>query len=209
MAKDRVQPEAIKCFLPHFVVRADGGYTFAVPENQEGRADICLTRSGAAVDVEVKNGRDGFNFHEWRIDQRTYALKCQKEGHPYWIWLCLGTGRPNHTPPAEYYRDPDLIKGWLANHRPRKTWLIPLAYWLFAERTVVAHQYTIPYIAKKGMNVGIQQNSLDAVTLFRNFELSWVNSNDGWAIPNVHLFYQLHMKHFVTSSEPESTGVFA
>ena len=125
--------------------------------------------------IEVKNGLRTFDLNHWRENQRLWASRfcvAPPFATPYWIWLAIGLDPPNRNP---------------QNHEPRKTWLLPCGKLLQVEARLKPIQNTLVYRAGKGHKREIQDLSLDAVTLLRDYELSWAGKG-AWTIPPAHQF---------------------
>lgn len=168
-----------------YISRADPTEKFATA-GENGRSDLVVLKNGRGVAVEIKSGKTGFNFTDWRSNQREWASKyCAMCGVPYFIWLNLGEARQKS----------DLDRGKLL----RRAWLIPEKIFLEAEDKIKAVQTTLPYQVGKGYNTFLQENKLDAITLFKDFELSWsklvipwnkAQAKYCWVIPTDHPFYK-------------------
>jgi hypothetical protein len=162
-----------------FGVRADPTTRFATA-GENGRADQMIVRGGRGCYIEAKTGTTGFDFDTLRPNQREW-IESFALPEPYrmevWIWLAMGTDRPNNT-------QPDAL--------PRKHWLIPYPVMLHVEKQVRPIQRTLPYRAGKGMRKEIQEQKLDALNLLRLWELEWVGGGV-WDIPEGHLFHTIHL----------------
>lgn len=173
--------------MQSYISRADPTEKWATA-GENGRSDLIVLKNGKGAAVEIKSGNKGFNFSDWRENQREWAkVYCAMCNVPYWIWLNLGETRLKG----------DLAKGKLL----RRAWLIPEKDFLEAEEKIKSVQTTLPYEAVKGYSTFLQDNNLDALTLFKKYELSWSKLNIPWTptqskycwyIPNEHPFY----KHF-------------
>ena len=144
-----------------------------------GRADLMVVKNGYGCYIEIKSGKTGFLFSHYEPHQRqwaeTYALPIPYQT-PVWIWLFLGTDPPNRNP---------------ERYVPRKAWLVPYFAFLEVEQMIAPYQATLPYRVKKGLRKELQEGSLDACTLFRDYELQW-NGGGVWMCPESHLFRQVY-----------------
>ena len=120
-----------------------------------GRPDYlcCLGTYGFAI--EVKASELSFPFSAFKEKQRRWAEWWTSElrGH-YYLWLCMG----------KRVNDKEF---------PRRTWLIPLGYFLTVEKDITQYQKSIPYRAVKGHMKVLQAHHLDAVHLLAPYELEW------------------------------------
>lgn len=125
-----------------------------------GRADICALQNGKAVNVEVKCGSVTFDLRNWRDNQRRWAEMSQAYPYnvPYYIFLTMGT------------HDADYNKEM---YDPKRSWLIPSQYMLHIIEIITPIQNTLVYRIKKGINKRLQDNSYDAITLLKKYELIW------------------------------------
>lgn len=121
------------------------------------RPDIILSHAG----IECKTSKDRFDFDSISEGQRNWANSRTEEGYEYYLAL-------------QIYSDEE-----------KKAWLVDWNYWISVEVILkgTANQNSIPLRARRGMNKVVQEHSLDAVTLLRDYELKW---NKGWTIPDNH-----------------------
>jgi len=171
--------------------RPDGGNN-----GESGRADVIAYRNSLAVAIEFKYGKTGFNpFSKtagWKRKQRLWARRwcIQEFGVDYYLFLSMGT-HPPHYHPEKYM--------------PRRSWLIPYHAMRSLERVFIlaqmagdtAIQQTIPYRAGKGYSTFLQEHKLDAIHLFRDYELVWQKGSNGkpgyWQCPEQHIFFQRYL----------------
>ncbi len=181
-----------------FITRTDVTSKFSGVNGKDiGRADIFAARNGRAVNIEVKNGKHGFNLEDWRSNQRQWAEYTMRPPFsiPYYVYLTLGIH------PANYRNDVYL---------PKRTWLIPYDVMIEVNQKIMQFQKTLVYCIKKGMNKNIQKHKLDAISLLEPYELKWkkngslekpswtyylesedrrnVNYGGFWVIPENHEF---------------------
>lgn len=166
-----------------------------------GRCDVFAARMGKAVSIEIKNGKTSFQLDHLREPQREWAEWTMKEPYcvEYYIYLTIGKNPPNWSP---------------GKYIPKVSWLIPYQSYLEVEEKVNAIQKSIPYRAGKGMRKEIQENKLDALTLYKPWELVWKPNNSlikpewltkeetgitnkyggFWIIPDTHIFYKKYIQ---------------
>lgn len=129
-----------------------------------GRADIACMKGGKAVNVEVKCGDMRFDLRDWRENQREWALRTQDFPYEvqYYIFLTMGIDKPNYLP-KKYF--------------PKKSWLIPSRNMFDVISKISPIQHSLIYRIKKGTNKEFQKLGYDAVTLLRDYELTWAKNN--------------------------------
>lgn len=182
--------------------RTDPTNPYGGNDGEAGRADVMCYIRGLSVAVEFKAGKAGFDFAHWRANQREWAKRwCVGVfGTDYYIFLTVGSHPSNYNP---------------EKYSPKRSWLVPMSAFLFTESAfenkqrkagVVVPQRTIPYRATKGYSRVLQENKLDAVTMFRAYELPWTKGSDGkpgyWSCPKLHPFYVRYLL-------PKRTRVFS
>lgn len=187
-----------------FSTRTDVTSEFAgISGSDIGRADVFAARMGKAVHVEIKRGIETFNLEDWRINQRQWGAWTSAPPFcvPYYLFLTLG----KH--PANYNE---------RSYMPKKTWLVPLHAMLEVAARVQAVQKSMVYKLRPKMKKALQQGQLDAITLLKEYELSWVSntqivkpdwmSDSGspyggfWIVPSDHEFYKRYI-------DPAANGI--
>jgi len=138
-----------------------------------GRPDNYVTLGRQSCMIEVKWGGLSFPFSSFTEEQRDWGSWYVTERNGvYCVWLSMGK-RINH------------------NTHPRMTWLVPLRDFLAAR--VMVPQKSLPYSvdgrgykkSMKGLSNGFLFPSLDAVHIFRNYELAW-EGRGVWSLPDNH-----------------------
>jgi hypothetical protein len=124
------------------------------------RPDIIIANEG----IEVKESDDRIAFNAISDGQREWADKRTEEGFKYWIALQLGRDRPDSKSPNR-----------------KRAWLVPWVKWLEMEKTLSQYQKSLPLLISPNSKNVLKDNSLDAVTIFHDYELEWKKS---WRIKN-------------------------
>lgn len=150
-------------------------------QTEPGSADIMLHLRGGCA-IEVKTGFNGtFRFKDWRENQREWATEYVKNTLNFY-WLAIVFEGMEECP-------------FSSLRNPKHAFLLPEARVWDAEETFMTLQESFPYKAKKGMLREIQENNLDAVTLWKDYGLLW-QPRLGWQIPETHLFYKTYVDPF-------------
>lgn len=149
-----------------FITRTDVTSRFIGHDKADdiGRADIFAGKGGRALNLEIKQAESSFNLDNLRQNQHDYAVWSMGFPFeiPYWLYFTMGK-HPAHYNPAKY--------------SPKMSWVLPYHIWKQADDAVRPHQKSLVFKAKKGMNKAIQALKLDAVTLFKGYELTWAENN--------------------------------
>jgi hypothetical protein len=195
-----------------FQTRSDPTSRFV---EQPGRSDYTVTQM-IGVNVECKQGGDGVDMTHLRENQREWAEKfslAEPFCTPYWIFLTIGTDSAMTTMGKlrKIYK-----KNKPSIYLPKKTWFVPYEKYIEVENKIKPYQSTLPYMIRPGMRREMQDNMLDALTLFKGYELVWNPSNSLlkpawfspktdekfgygiWTIPESHPFWQMLRKDLVT-----------
>lgn len=151
------------------------------------RPDIIIANEG----IEVKEADDRIAFNAISDGQREWADKRTEEGFKYWIALQLGRDRPDSK-----------------SVNKKRAWLIPWTKWKEMEATLSEYQKSLPLIVSSKSKNALKDNSLDAITIFYDYELKW---DGGWKIPTNHLYnYSLQdkLKQLVPFNISEVNGMY-
>lgn len=158
----------------NFGWRADIANPKGNPEQERARADGMFVYGGFGGYVEIKSSRGlGWDMRGWRDDQREwYRDFCQPFHTPLFIWLNI---EGNKLPNAKV----SLEQG----SYPRKAWLVPAPIMLEVHMVMKHHydQDTLPYHARPGINIGMQRDGFDALSLFADYEIKWLGKK-AWDI---------------------------
>lgn len=163
-----------------------GAYTRTAPTVAPGKQMIPIQRSSADTyfllngggAIETKTGHAGTfpmgtepkTGPGLRQDQIDWGIEFQqKSGCIYWVFVVYET---KDSP-------------WRV---PRDAFLIPLNAVL--ETMAKLPQKSLPYQVRKGMRLEIQNNFMDATSLWNEYRLYW---KSGWVVPEEHLFHRLYI----------------
>jgi hypothetical protein len=150
-----------------FITRSDVTSQFVGWDAKKdiGRSDIFAARNWMPINVEVKQGVTGFLMPDWTDKQRNWGLVTSEYPFciPYYVFLTLGN------------QPVDLTEG--ENIFPRRSWLIPLEKFLSVDQIVNQYQKTLVYRVGKRSKVKMREANVDAVTMLKDYELSWAKSN--------------------------------
>jgi hypothetical protein len=135
-------------------------------------ADIFIPR----LVIEVKTARKGlFSFvNDWKPEQRAWAEKhCRPSGAEYWVAVVYDRINSN----------------WRVN---RACFLVPYEELVHAHEMVKPVQDSLPYKLTKYHSLYLRENQLEAVTIWKDFELSWVGKTEKWVVPETHAFTAMY-----------------
>ncbi len=148
-----------------------------IKSTARGIADYNATVAGCGLVVEVKAGRERFNFAELRLDQRTWLRHWMVKAEGIaWVWLQLGSERVN------------------AKDYPRTAFLMPF-HILTAIRRRVRFEGNSKSLALNELAASTRkletQKKLWATNLLNDYRLEW-KGNGLWMPNEDHLFFRTY-----------------
>ena len=133
-----------------------------------GRPDqLVLHPTGRSCVIELKvlhRNETSFKFEQIRPEQRR--------------WLDAYTGACGAA-----YLGLGVIRPYGTKSTMKRFYIVPWPNWLVAETEIQPHQDSIPLYAGKGYKKALQEQQLDIVTLFANYE---IGHNSCWYLPASH-----------------------
>lgn len=163
-----------------------GAFTRTAPTVKPGQKVVPIQRSSADTyfllngggAIEAKTGYSGifpmgtepFTGTGWRLDQIQWARDFRAlSGCEYWLFVVYET---EESP-------------WRV---PRDAFLVP--FQAAVDVMDLIPQKGLPYKVRKHMNVEMQENNWDAVTLWSKYALDW---KSGWKVPEIHIFHRMYI----------------